>query len=49
MLDRRWVQKNVLGLTDKVIEEIHEGKMQDKIEDAEVEAAGSEEGGDEGG
>ena len=33
MLDRRWVQKNVLGLTDKVIEEIHEGKMKDKIED----------------
>ena len=49
MLDRRWVQKNVLGLTDKVISEIHEGKMQDKIEDAEVEAAGTEEGGEEGG
>jgi len=49
MLDRRWVQKNVLGLTDKVIEEIHEGKMQDKIADAEVEGAGAEEGGEEGG
>ena len=54
MLDRRWVQKNVLGLTDKVIAEIHEGKMQDVIEDAEVEGAGSEDdagggGGDEGG
>ena len=49
MLDRRWVQKNVLGLTDKVIEEIHEGKMQDKIEDAEVEGAGAEEGGDDAG
>lgn len=48
MLDRRWVQKNVLGLTDKVIEEIHEGKMQDKISDAEVEGAGAEEGGEEG-
>ncbi len=49
MLDRRWVQKNVLGLTDKVIEEIMEGKKADKIEDAEVEAAGSEEGGEGGG
>jgi hypothetical protein len=49
MLDRRWVQKQVLGLTDKQIEEIAEGKKEDKIEDAEVEAAGSEEGGEEGG
>ena len=50
MLDRRWVQKNVLGLTDKVIEGILEGKKTDKIEDAEVEGAGAEEGGgDEGG
>ncbi len=49
MLDRRWVQKNVLGLTNKAIEEIHEGKMTDKIEDAEVESAGAEEGGEEGG
>ena len=48
MLDRRWVQKQVLGLTDKQIEEIHEGKMKDKIEDAEVESAGAEEGGEEG-
>jgi len=49
MLDRRWVQKQVLGLTDKQIEDIHEGKMKDKIEDAEVEGAGAEEGGEEGG
>jgi hypothetical protein len=49
MLDRRWVQKQVLGLTDKQIEEITEGKKLDKIEDAEVEAAGSEEGGGEEG
>ena len=51
MLDRRWVQKNVLGLTDKVIEEITEGKKSDKIEDAEVEAAATEGegGGEEGG
>ena len=48
MLDRRWVQKNVLGLTDKIIEGILEGKKSDKIEDAAVEAAGSEEGGEGG-
>ena len=49
MLDRRWVQKNVLGLTDKTITEVLEGKKSDKIEDAEVEAAGAEGGGEEGG
>ena len=45
MLDRRWVQKIVLGLTDRAIEEIHEGKMGDKIADAEMGSAGAEEGG----
>ncbi len=54
MLDRRWVQKNVLGLTDKQIEEIHEGRIEDKINDGIVEAGGEEPegaagGGDEGG
>ena len=51
MLDRRWVQKNVLNLTDKQIQEINEGRALDKLADAKVEAAGSEEGGggDEGG
>ncbi len=48
MLDRRWVQKNVLGLTDKQINEVVEGRIQDKKDDAEVEGGG-EEGGDEGG
>lgn len=57
MLDRRWVQKNVLGLTDKVIEEINQGRKEDKVFDAEVEAAATPpeeagappaEGGDEG-
>jgi hypothetical protein len=47
--DRRWVQKNVLGLTDKVIEEIIEGRKEDKIIDAEVEASGAAEGGEEAG
>jgi len=55
MLDRRWVQKNVLNLTDKEITEINAGRIADKLSDAEVEGAGSEEaggddaGGDEGG
>ena len=45
MLDRRWVQKNVLGLTDKVIEEINEGRKEDKVIDADVETAGAAEAG----
>ena len=51
MLDRRWVQKNVLGLTDKVIEEVNEGRKEDKLMDADVESAGAPEGegGAEGG
>lgn len=51
MLDRRWVQKNVLGLTDKQIEEVQQGRIDDKAADAEVEAGGAaaEGGGDEGG
>ena len=48
MMDRRWVQKNVLGLTDKQMGEIQEGRIQDKIDDAAVEAGG-EAGGEEGG
>lgn len=49
MLDRRYVQKNVLGLTDKQIEEVQQGRMQDKLNDAEVEATGAEAGDDAGG
>lgn len=49
MLDRRWVQKNVLGLTDKELDEVQGGRVQDKINDAEVEAGGQEGGGEEGG
>lgn len=44
MLDRRWVQKNVLGLTDKQISEILDGRIQDKKDDAVVEGGG--EGGE---
>lgn len=55
MVDTRWVQKNVMGFTDEEIREIDEGKVQDKIAAAELEAAGQAPaddaggGGDEGG
>jgi hypothetical protein len=49
MLDRRWVQKNVLGLTDKMIDEINEGRKEDKTMDADVEAAATGGEGGEGG
>ncbi len=49
MLDRRWVQKNVLGLTDKQIDEVQDGRVKDKLDDAIVEAGGEEAGGGEGG
>ena len=49
-VNRRWLQKNVLGLTDEEINEIHSGRIQDKLDDLEIEgqqAPGTE--GDEGG
>jgi len=49
MLDRGWVRKNVLGLTEEEVEGIMEGLKQDKLDDAELEAAGKEGGGGEGG
>ena len=47
MLDKRWVRKNVLGLTDEEIEYVEEGIIKDKIRDAEIESAGTEEAGGE--
>ena len=47
-VDRQWIRKNILGLTDEEILKIKEGRKADKIEDAEVEAA-KPEGGEEGG
>ena len=48
MVDRRWVQKHVLGLTNEEIDFVNEGRIDEKILDAEVEAAGTgEEGGGE--
>ena len=58
-VSRVWIQKNVLGLTDDEIDQIKSERIQEKIEDAEVEnaqAPGAEGGddaaaggGDEGG
>jgi len=51
-VNRGWIQKHVLGLTDDEIAQVQAGRIQDKIEDAEVEAAeppGATGGGDGGG
>lgn len=45
MLDKTWVRKNVLGLTDSDIENVLEGLKKDKADDAELEASGAEGGG----
>jgi hypothetical protein len=37
-VNRGWIQKNVLGLTDDEIRLAKEGRVQDKLEDLEVEA-----------
>jgi hypothetical protein len=37
-VNRSWIQKNVLGLTDEEIEEVHQGRMLDKERDLELEA-----------
>ena len=52
LVSRKWIRKNILELTDQDIESIVQEKIEDKIEDTEVEAGGAEEGeagGDEGG
>lgn len=43
-VDRQWIRKNILGLTDEEIERVKEGRKADKIEDTEVEAAKPEGG-----
>lgn len=57
VVDRAWIRRNILGLTSEEVELIKEGRVADKVEDAEVEAAaeaatagaeaGAEAGGDE--
>jgi hypothetical protein len=51
-VNRAWIQKNVLGLTDAEIEEVKVGRIADKKNDLELEAVtadGGDEGGDAGG
>ena len=38
-VDREWIRKNILGLTDEEIKKIKAGRKKDKIEDLEVEAS----------
>lgn len=49
MLDKGWVRKNVLGLTEEEVSNILDGLKKDKADDAELEAAGAEGGGDDAG
>lgn len=46
LVDRRWVQKNVMQLSDEEIKYIAEGRIEDKLLDADVEDAASAESGD---
>ena len=44
--DKRWLRKNLLGLTDEEIEEIEEGRVKDKLRELELEKVQAEsEGG----
>ena len=49
MVDKNWIRKNVLGLTDLEIVEIEKGREEDKLRDSELEAVSAEapEGGGE--
>ena len=60
LVDRYWIRKNVLGLTNEEIDRIEEGKEEDKVRDTELEQvatetaaaaapAGEEAGGEEAG
>ena len=44
IVDRRWVRKNIMGLSDEDIENVKSGRMADKKEDAELEATPGPEG-----
>ncbi len=55
LVDRRFIRKNILGITDEVIDQIESGRLADKKNDLNVEsvtadadsAAGMESGGDD--
>lgn len=49
MVDRAWIRKNVLNLSDEDISKILEGVIEDKMSDLAVEATSLEEEGGEGG
>ena len=51
LVDRRWVQKNILRLTNEEIEAIADGLTSDKVQDLEIEATtvGGEQAGPVGG
>ena len=59
MVDRNFLRKTILGLTDKQIDQIEAGKMEDKLIDLKIEEAklpepeegegGDDEGGEDGG
>ena len=46
IVDRRWIQKQILNLTDDQIERIQNGRMEDKSEDIKVESISAEESGE---
>lgn len=45
IVDRRWVRKNIMGLSDEDIESVKVGRKADKSEDAELEATPGPAGG----
>jgi hypothetical protein len=49
LVNRNWIRKNVLALTDDEIRMIEDGLIEDKMVDLRVEGASLEEGGDEEG
>jgi hypothetical protein len=46
IVDRRWIQKQILNLTDDQIERIQNGRMEDKSEDIKVESISAEDSGE---
>ncbi len=48
MVDKRWIRKNIIGLTDENIEDIEDGRESDKLRELELESMTAE-GGDAGG
>lgn len=49
VVDRNWIRKNVMGLTNSDIELVERGRIEDKKKDAEVDGAASSAGQSSGG